>query len=277
MRFKTVLPWALAGALVSQPASAIQFADTVLSYDPGVGYATDFETGLGYTLTETVLGAPNRDTDFGAVQPFNPPFARGELLSLGVGGQVVLQFAAPILNAPEHLFGLDFIVYGSAGFIDIAYPDGHTDETASLFGQNSGQTVVSVSADNETYYVLDPAFAPTVDTLFPTDGAGSFGVPVDPSLTQADLADKSLAEIRALYNGSAGGTGYDLGWALDENGQSVHLESAQYLRIDVLSGRAEIDAVAAVPEPAAWTFLLAGLGWFAVWFPWRRRSSENRG
>src|SRR5687767_5788508 len=49
------------------------FADSIISYDPGVGYAKTF-SGVGYTNASAALGQPNRDTSFGPVQPFNPPF-----------------------------------------------------------------------------------------------------------------------------------------------------------------------------------------------------------
>jgi hypothetical protein len=275
MKLKTVLGLAVACFAYVSNLSAISFATAVTSYDPGEGYATDFETGLGYTLTEAALGQPNRDTAFGPVQPFNPPFARSELLSLGVGGHVVFEFGAPIANDPQNPFGLDFIVYGSAGFIDVSFPDGHTDESASTFGQNPGQTLVSVSLDNKTFYTLDPARAPVVDSLYPTDGAGEFGLPVDPSLTQLDFADKSLEAIRSLYGGSAGGTGYDLGWALDGNGESIFLGGAQYVRIDVVAGRAEIDGLAVVPEPSTRALLGMGFGLLALVMA-RRHSTVGR-
>jgi len=62
-----------------------------------------------------------------------------------------------------------------------------------------------------------------------------------------------------LYNGSAGGAGFDLAWAQDGNGNSVDLPSADYIRIDVLSGRTQIDAVSVVPEPSASALGLMGL------------------
>lgn len=229
---------------------AASFATSVEAYDPGVGYATDFETGLGYTDPATVLGAPNPETSFGSVQPFNPPFERRELLSLGVNGTLTVGFDTLIRNDPSHPFGLDFVVYGSAGFVDVDWPNGQTDEQAVLFGNNTGATRISVSEDNVNFFQLDPLLAPTVDGLYPTDGAGTFGLPVDPTLTQADFANKNLTEIRALYGGSAGGAGYDLTWARDDHGLPVTLDSARYVRIEVLSGRAEIDGLAVVPEPS---------------------------
>jgi hypothetical protein len=79
-----------------------------------------------------------------------------------------------------------------------------------------------------------------------------------------------LTGIRALYAGSAGGAGFDLAWAMDGNNQSVSLSSVDYVRLDVLDDGtpAYIDAISAVPEPAAWTLALAGAGLFLL----RRRA-----
>jgi hypothetical protein len=257
---KMMFLFVVAGSVITWGSDlrAAAFATSVEFYDPGVGYATEFETGLGYTDPATVLGAPNPETSFGSVQPFNPPFERRELLSLGVNGALTVGFDTLILNDRSHPFGLDFIVYGSAGFVDVDWPNGHTDEQAGLFGHNTGATRIWVSEDNANFFQLDPLLAATVDGLYPTDGAGTFGLPVDPTLTQADFANKSLAEVRALYGGSAGGAGYDLSWARDDQGSPVVLDSARYVRIEVLSGRAEIDGLAVVPEPSGTAILVTG-------------------
>lgn len=239
-------------ALASAPSALGNFGNGVISYDPGTGFAT------GYTDASTALGQPNRNTSFGPVQPFNPPFQATEMVSLGVAGSLVLRMDAPILNNAANPFGLDFIIYGSAGFIDIDYPNGRTDSSASLFSDNPGTTRVSISADNATFYTLNPSLAPVVDRLFPTDGAGQFGLPINPSLAQSDFANLTFAQIRDLYAGSAGGAAFDLAWAQDSSGNAVFLDSIQYIRIDVLTGRAEIDGIAAVPEPRTWALLICG-------------------
>ena len=52
---------ALAGALVvvSHPHSSLAagYADGVVNYNPGTGYATEFGTGIGYTDPLVALGA----------------------------------------------------------------------------------------------------------------------------------------------------------------------------------------------------------------------------
>jgi hypothetical protein len=123
------------------------------------------------------------------------------------------------------------------------------------------------------FYTLDPTKAPNADGLFPTESSGSFLTPVNSALTAADFAGKDLAGIRALYNGSGGGTGYDLAWAQDSLGNPVTLSSVDYVKVDVLSGTAYLDAFSVVPEPSALALGgLAALAWGTVV---KRR--ENRG
>jgi hypothetical protein len=239
---------AAAGFCVSFSSSA-QFADSVVSYTAGSG------VNATYTNPARALGGPSVFIGYQDADPFNPPFQNTELVSVGAGGSLTVQFNSPILNSPSHAFGLDFIVHGNAGFI-ITNGDfsggGITD--GSLFSQNTGVTRVWVSADNLTYYQLNPVLAPAVDTLFPRDAAGDPGLPVNPALSGADFAGQNLTGIRSLYAGSGGGMGYDISWAQDSVGQSVFLPSISFVRVDVLSGKSEIDAFAVVPEPGALGF-----------------------
>jgi hypothetical protein len=85
-----------------------------------------------------------------------------------------------------------------------------------------------------------------VDNFPPTDGAGDALVPLLPGLSALDFAGATLEGIRSLYQGSAGGASFDISWARDAQGQAVFLPEINFVRIDVLSGKAEIDAVAAV-------------------------------
>ena len=271
MTIRRLLALAFASTCFTLAGHAASFASAVEHYDPGTGFATEFGSGLGYTNAAAALGEPNRQTAFGPVDPFSSAFERSELVSLGTNGSLTVRFANPIRNDASHAFGLDFIIYGSTAFIDNDYPNGVTDSAASTFGHNPGQTRVSVSTGDGVFYTLNPVLAPVVDGLFPTDGAGTFGLPVDPALAQGDFATRSLAEIRTRYAGSAGGSGYDLAWAVDAQGAPISLPSVSLIRVDVLSGRSEIDGFAMVPEPS--TTILLCLAALAGWvLPRARRA-----
>jgi len=116
-----------------------------------------------------------------------------------------------------------------------------------------GASRVSVSRDGAVFYELNPTVALSVDALLPTDGSGDFHVPADPNLTQADFAALTLEGIRALYYGSAGGAGYDISWAQDQAGRPVMLPEINYVRVEVLSGKAEVDGLATVFTPPGWS------------------------
>jgi len=239
---------ALAAASFVCTSHATPFADAVVSYDPGVGFVARF------TNPAAALGEPSRINPYGeSTDPFDPPYGTNQIVSIGAGGHLVLQFHTPILNHPNNLYGADFTIFGNTGFVitnDFDLTTFHwigvpaTD--GSLFGGSAGTTRVSVSRDGANFYELDPALAPAVDSFPPTDGSGDFQIPLAPNLTQSDFAGATLEGIRALYNGSAGGASYDISWAQDANGLSVFLPEINFIRIDVLSGKAEIDGIAAV-------------------------------
>ena len=81
---------------------------------------------------------------------------------------------------------------------------GITDGT--LFGQAEGETRVSVSADGDAWFLLNPELAPVLDAYFPTDGGGDFSLPVNPILAKGDFAEGGLAKFTELYAGSGGGS-----------------------------------------------------------------------
>jgi hypothetical protein len=253
---------ALAGALFIPTITRAQFADTVVSYTEGSGVLP------GYNDPTAALGAPTTFIGYQNADPFNPPYQSSDIVGIGTnGGSLTLQFNTPIQNNPGNLFGLDFIIFGHAGF-NITNDDysggGITD--GSLFTGGTADVRVSVSADGTTFYTLNPTLTPLVDGLFPTDASGNPLLPVNPSLTAADFAGQNLVGIEALYNGSAGGAGFDISWALDGSDQSVSLSSIDYIRLDVLNDGtpAYIDAISAVPEPATFALAIAGAGLFLL-------------
>ena len=261
-----------AAGVLSVCSLRAQYADSVVSYNPGAGFTA------GYTNPAAALGSPSRQTVdpdpmFGGtfpVDPFSPPYLPSQLVSIGAGGSLTVRLDTPAVNDPTHPFGVDFILFGNSGFV-ITNGDfsGGGITGGSLFANNNGSTRVSVSSDNVTYYNLNAALAPTVDGLFPTDGGGDLQKPVNPSLVNHDFSGKDLAGIRALYGGSGGGTGFDIAWAQDDKGNAANLPSVNFIRVDVWSDKSEIDGLAVVPEPATWALVCVGAGLF-----WLKRGSR---
>lgn len=245
---KVRLLLALAGLFATSVTLRAQFADAVISYSPGTGFAA------GYTNTSAALGAP---ASGGSVTPFAPPFSKSQLVSIGAGGEITLQMSTPILNNPADPFGINFMIFANEFFISSG------GNVSGLF-YHQASIQVQVSADDSTWYTLNPALAPQAGELYPTDGSGNPLIPINPSLTISNFTGLNLAGIRGLYAGSAGGTGYDLAWAQDANSNSVDLASAGFVRIEVSSGVLDLDAVSVVPEPGTAVLALIGGGLFCL-------------
>src|SRR5947207_12489016 len=105
-----LLALALASFVVTSYASP--FADAIVSYDPGIGYAARF------TNPAAALGEPSQVNPYGeATDPFDPPYGTNQIVSIAAGGHLVVRFDTPILNHPHNLYGLYFTIFGNAGFI----------------------------------------------------------------------------------------------------------------------------------------------------------------
>ncbi len=237
-----------AASLVLNAGAATNYAALVISYEPGL------DAAAGYTHTNAVLGEPSRVNPYAdAVESFNPPYGTNQVLSIGAGGSVTIKFRRPIYDTVRKPFGSDFIIFGNAGFIVTNDFDlesfqwvGTPATDGSMFGQNSGATRVSVSADGKHFFELKPEKTPLVDALYPTDGQGAFDLPVNPELTAADFAGATTEDIRALYAGSGGGSSYNIRWARNKHGKPVRLAFIRFVRVQVIEGKAEIDGFSAV-------------------------------
>lgn len=248
MKTRSLSVLALASFLLcAHSFAASPFASSVVSYDPGVGFVP------GFVHPDASLGEPSRVNPFGEpTDPFDPPYGTNQIVSIGAGGSLVVRFPTPILNQTHAPSAIDFLIFGNTGFIITNEFDFNTYDwiglpatDGSLFAQNTGVTRVSVSRDGERFFTLDPSFAPGVDQFPPTDGAGDFRLPLDPSLAPADFAGATLDDIRSLYQGSAGGAGFDISWARDAAGRRVFLPVIRFVRIEVISGKIEVDGFAA--------------------------------
>src|SRR5690348_14699114 len=99
MMKRQLLVLALASALLNAHSS--EFADAVVSYDPGIGYVA------GFTNAEASLGEPSRSNPFGdPTDPFDPPYGKQQIVSIGAGGSLTVFFQTPILNHPNNVYGL---------------------------------------------------------------------------------------------------------------------------------------------------------------------------
>jgi hypothetical protein len=268
MKKTQLLMLALAGTLFVPTIIHAQFADSVVVYTAGTGVIS------GYTDPASALGAPSTETidpiyGNSPVDPFDAPYLSSQIVGIGTGGSLTLQFNSPIQNSPNNPYGLNFIVFGHAGFniVNNNYTGGGITDGSLYTGGDNGVTV-SVSADGTTFYNLVSPFGTMVDSLFPTDGSGNPLVAVNPALTAGDFNGLGLAGIRSLYAGSAGGAGFDLDWAVDGSGNPISLASVDYVRLQNSGDVAYIDALSVVPEPTTFALAITGAGFFLL----RRRN-----
>lgn len=275
-RIVSLLGLASLSLLWPAPLWASPWAEVVDSYDSGLSPAA------GFMDPGTALGSPERFTGEGvfpgAVTMFNSPFGTDEIVSIGEGGQLTVQFGSPVVDDPANLFGIDLIIFGNSGFIDGNFPNGQMTTPAALFGADFA--TVEVSANGVDFF----AVSGMPDALFPTQGyldvtpfqstAGSipsdFLKPLNPSLTLSSFDGLTYAAALALYDGSGGGTPIDIAGS--------GLSSISYVRISVPDDgdpltflNAEIDAFANVPEPSTLSLVLLGV------VPMVRRSRRRGG
>ncbi len=234
------------------------YADSVISYTPGTGLNTSYEN------SSAALGAPTTGSD--GSTPYSviyPAYKNTQIVGIGNGGQLTLEFNAPITNDPaNHAYGMDFTIFGNEFFIN-GSPIGGTYDHTGL--------TVWVSQDNVTYYQLAVPSGYGADDWLPTNNGGDPGLPVDPSLSLSSFNGLTTAQALALYDGSAGGASFSLSWAKDADGDSVDLSSASYIKIEGTSGYGYVDAVSrveSVPEPSGVALMVVGMG-ILFFYRWR--------
>ncbi len=208
-------------------------------------------------------------------QSYNEALGTNNGTGLTQSSQIVVAFDEPIVNNANdggaYNWGVDFIVHGNSFFEGDGtnYPDTNMEAYHITSGYVFAEPVtvsVAQSLDGPWYTFTTP----TADDYFPTqpwdwdwdshdwsDQELDWTKPVDPSLSGDDFAGLSVAEAINLYDGSAGGTGFDL--------NEFGLDWIQYVMVSDPSGyEGEITGIVdvAVPEPV--TAVLFGLGILAT-------------
>ena len=242
------------------------FAAEVIEYIQGSGVGSDPVSGDPYNNPQTVLGRPTLETTGDGwdipetvsmpVVPVYPPFRAFEIVTIGNGGKLVLKFNHPVSDDKNNLYGIDFIIYGNARQAisgGQGWANGNPEQTTVTGEVFAEPGIVAVSQDGNNWHYFSNGpyaddFAPTAsyqwdDVNDVWGGELNPTRPVDPNLTPANFNGKSVAEIIEIYNGSAGGTGFDIG--------ALGLDWIQYVRIEDDSGggagvTTEIDAIADV-------------------------------
>jgi len=245
---------------------ANDFAVEVVSYIEGAGVGFDVINFEPYNQPETALGRPTVETtgdmDIGpntvmAVVPVYPAWRSFEVVTIGAGGELVLRFGHAVGDDENNLYGVDFIVFGNARWrIESGGSWGPAaDPEAVTVGDGfyTERGIVSVSQDGEIWYTFSNG--PYADDFAPTAGYQWDDIndvwaeeldptrPVEPNLTIAGFDGNSVAEIIDIYNGSAGGTGFDIE-DLDPNDYAA-------LAVDANTGRKWIRYVKIEDDPCS--------------------------
>ena len=243
-----------------------------------------------YDDPESALGSPALDMVYmggtvATVKLVEPAFnydssGNKSIVTLNSGSYITVKFDHQVIDDPNNPYGVDFLVFGNSFYTGRGWVTNYTNmnEYQLAGGGWFEDVTVSVSQDGQNWYTYENG--PYGDNAFPTqayawnpdqaqstgeaqaagetntgwtDTVMDFTKPVDPSL--ADVLNGggiTAAEAIAMYDGSGGGTGFDLA----ESG----LEWIQYIRVEGAGG--EIDAfadVAPVPVPGTGLLLVTGL------------------
>ncbi|MGD0461219.1 MAG: hypothetical protein ABSB74_01905 [Tepidisphaeraceae bacterium] len=238
----------LSAAISSRCAGETIYAADVVSFS-GLGDSTT----NAWNDPTAALGPPTTFEEYGAINPFNPPFQTNDVVVIPAGGSLELSFAQPAAIGSAPSLG----VFVNNGLDDVSSDgSGVAGNPASYFSAIP-QANVSISQNGVTWYSPgNISFDLPTNAYLDTEISGyfqpagnvvaNFGQPFVGTLS--DLNGLDYDQIRTLFNGSGGGNWLDLGW--------TGLTSFQYVEFSVPANSGErmvIDAIAAqsVPEPAA--------------------------
>jgi hypothetical protein len=210
------------------------------------------------------------------------------ITTIGVNSVLIVGFDHPVLDDPANPYGLDLIVFGNAFFArnttGLSDPNLYSDTdmntvVLSVSGGISFEKVkVEVAAvlnpgnPNDPNYWFPFTYQPA-DGMYPMNRFAWDSVnnqwgqplnplkPVNPTLKNSDFANLTVPQAIALYDGSAGGTGYDLQWLRQEHYQQLPIDPQtgrrwiQYIRFTAMGyPYGEVDAVSDVAPVSAPVF-----------------------
>lgn len=147
------------------------------------------------------------------------------ITTLGDGAEIVVKFDHKVADDAGNPYGIDFIVFGNSKFEAIGFVEFDTDideyflrDPTSVFAE--AVTISVAQHPNGPWYTFIDG--PYGDANFPTNAFAwdrdandwdeelNWLRPVDPNLAIGDFDGLSAADVIDLYNGSAGGTSFDL-------------------------------------------------------------------
>lgn len=267
----------LAVATLAKASYVYNPADFATEVVSSTGFPANPTATQYYSAPSAVLGRPalqfkdifgSNPNAFHRVKLIEPAYATGLqcerlITTFNAGQSVTVKMGRTVYNDPNNPFGIDLIVYGNSFFTaggGSFVGDATNLNTTSVGGVFAESVQVSVSPDNVHWYSYPADAAHTGDGYYPTNSylwdrttaswtneEADPTKPVNPAIGTAALSGKSAADVLDLYNGAAGGTGFDLA--------ASGFDFVNYVRFDGVAGYSggEIDAVAAVtpvPEPA---------------------------
>jgi hypothetical protein len=190
------------------------------------------------------------------------------ILTLNAGGEIIVRFDQPLLDAPAHPYGVDLLVFGNSFYSPNRFINETTDMAACVLSGTifTEPLLVSVSPgftgqngevanDPNTWPWYRYDNGPYADSIFPTqahhwnrvttnwsDELMDFTKPVNPAMQSLISAGGlTAADAIDLYGGAGGGAGFDLG----ESGFTW----IQYVKVEGIDpdfSVGEVDAFAAV-------------------------------
>lgn len=270
---------------------ATDFASKVISYQAGNASVTN----PTFTDPSAALGSPDGITGVKAgfpnvLSPFSPSYDIGQIVVIGEGGELTLEFPQPVQVGSGPAIG----VISNSGLIDTSYPSGQAGNPAGNFG--GGSADVSVSADGihwvslgEKEFVNPANFylnAGPYDATAPASPQpADFGKPFTGTL--ASFNGESYSQVLATLAGSGGGTWLDLSgsgltqidfieFSVPTDGTSFGGSIGSRLPIDAVAVADGHVGITTVPLPRALPMGLIALAGVAA-LRWLRRRSRLAG